>query len=69
MLWRASLRSTAMSSCAKRKNICAFREKWSWEDDNYENVVEFGKTHIRFIKIFNDIHLEDASKAYSRIVI
>ena len=29
------------------KNICAFREKWSWEDDNYENVVEFGKTHIR----------------------
>ena len=20
---------------------------WSWEDDNYENVVEFGKTHIR----------------------
>ena len=31
----------------KGKIYALLGEKWSWEDDNYENVVEFGKTHIR----------------------
>ena len=45
MLWGAGLRSTAMSSRAKMKNIFTFREKWSWEDDNNENVVEKVQLH------------------------
>ena len=42
----------------------AFREKWSWEDDNWRKMLlRFEvKPTSGFIKIFNDIHLEDASK-------
>lgn len=62
MLWRASLRSTAMSSCAKRKIYALLGRNGAGKTTTMKMLLNLVKPTSGFIKIFNDIHLEDASK-------